>query len=369
MTLTHKKQRYITIRLYLFLVLACLSPSLAEAQFKVGVSVPLSGPVATFGKAIQNGIALAQEDSATKATGSCSYLFEDNKYSATEAVSGFRRLTDSENVNLTYVFGGPTSEAIAPLADRSKSALITDMIDQALAEGRNYVVRYANRREEYTDVLVRHLQKQHVRTIRYLDVENHYIKNFTAGLSESAKGKIDLERAGTVNPDNVNLSEVVPLFLGKKFDALGVFLLPGQISSFLRKSGPFSGQKLIVGTDFFESPEEALAANGAMNGAVYANMVVNGDFRDRYLRKFGNDAAIKFGAEGYDVATLLGELFCKSPGNTARGMDVIKTLMSASPREGMQGFTEFVETKKGDKYFRSPVRVLRIDADKFVPVD
>jgi hypothetical protein len=79
-------------------------------------------------------------------------------------------------------------------------------------------------------------------------------------------------------------------------DALGIFLLPGQVAQFYTELQKQNVNVPSFGSDVFDSVSEIKAAHGAMNGAVLAHHVVTDSFRTSYVEKFGN--AFKWHALG-----------------------------------------------------------------------
>jgi hypothetical protein len=139
-----------------------------------------------------------------------------------------------------------------------------------------------------------------------------------------------------------------------KFDALGLFLLPAQASTLAKNT--HLPRVTLFGGDFMASPVPLHDANGALDGILFPNNVVNEEFIETYAKRFGNEAHIKFAAEGYDVSMLLAELVCSKAMQTSLKPTDVMELMAAAPlRRGAQGDTTFKVTPDGDRYFSAPV--------------
>lgn len=74
----------------LVLVSFFIAPTLVAEPFKVGVIVPLSGPLAEYGMAIVNGITLAKEQYPEKLK-SRDFSIEDSAYKTTQALAAFNK--------------------------------------------------------------------------------------------------------------------------------------------------------------------------------------------------------------------------------------------------------------------------------------
>lgn len=112
------KCRYLLLILLLLLPVASFAEPTRDFPLRVGLVLPLTGVLAEYGQAFQNGVNLALSDSSEVAK-NCTFISEDSKYDSKTAVAAFHKLTSS-NLSVVYNWGGPTSEALAPLADQKK---------------------------------------------------------------------------------------------------------------------------------------------------------------------------------------------------------------------------------------------------------
>lgn len=339
--------------LALLALLAAYMQAASAEVFRVGVIIPLSGPVAEYGTAISNGITLATEVRQALFS-TCEFTVEDSAYKTTQALSAFQKFQSTTKVNVVYVFGGPMGEALAPVAESKRVPLIIDHIDGNAVIGKKYSVRYANSKRELARVLVNSLEQRHVKRVGIVAVDNQYIDALLQGLTEEATGKITVETIARVTPDNADLRYIAPKVRAAKVDAIGLFLFPSQASSLaknLHKPGA-----ILFGSDFLESPTTLVDSNGALEGALYPNNIIDEEFRRQYLKRFGSEAQIKFGAEGYDVAMMLAENLCSQPYSEWRTPEqVMRRIISVPKWRGAQGETEFRMTADGDRYFSAPV--------------
>ena len=89
--------------LALSVALSTSTHAVADQSFKIGLSLPLSGPNAEFGIAAKNGIEFAR---ALNPAGfdKISFSFEDNKYDPKSAISSFHKLVKSDGAKLVFVW-------------------------------------------------------------------------------------------------------------------------------------------------------------------------------------------------------------------------------------------------------------------------
>lgn len=114
-------------------------------------------------------------------------------------------------------------------------------------------------------------------------------------------------------------------------DVLGVYLYPGQISSFYRNLSQLRVLIPTFGTDIFESRAEIRSAGQAMHGALYPNFEIPEWFEDEYRQRFQDDAQISYAYNGYAWAIITAHVF-KSVSGKISSEDLIgrfKTVSSA----------------------------------------
>lgn len=346
-----KVAEYLGVAVFLFLSL--FASRLSAEVLRVGVIIPLTGPAAEYGAAISNGITLAKE-TRPEIFASCEFLVEDSAYKTTQALSALQKLQTMNKVNVVYAFGGPMGEALAPVAESKRLPLIIDHIDGNAVIGKKFSVRYANSKRELARVLVASLEKRQVKRVGIVAVDNQYIDALLQGFAEEAFGKIVLETIARVTPDDGDLRYIAPKARAAKVDAIGLFLFPAQASSLAKNL--HQPKAILFGSDFLESPTTLVDSNGALEGALYPNNVIDEDFLRSYVARFGNEAQIKFGAEGYDVAIMIAENLCSRPhGERQTPEDIMTRITSVRKWRGAQGETEFRMTADGDRYFSAPV--------------
>ncbi len=352
--------------IYSFIALLNLSLVCAQDNpYKVGIMIPLSGVAAEYGVAIKNGVTMALEDHKAEVN-SCEFIYEDTEYNSAKTVTSFHRLADSD-IDLVYAFGGPMSEVLAPLAEAKKIPLMSDGIDPKVAVGKDFVVRNTNTGLEYGGTLAKYLLDKGVKRIAIVKAENQYLNSLVAGFLEGAGGKFEVVDLINVIAENSDFKPVVPKLLRGEYDAIGLFMFPGQSSSLSRLFKGREDKFLFFGSDFMESQQEITASLGVLEGAVYPNNFVSAEFKDRYLAKFNSDSQLKFAGEGYDVISLVINTIC-SKNKKVSSKEAISLIKSVKSRSGVLGETVYTETSDGDKYFKAPVYVMQVSASGFKPV-
>lgn len=345
-------------------LLALAEGAPGAAKLQVGTIVPLTGPLAEYGQAFQNGVALARKDFSAIAR-NCDFIVEDSKYDSKTAVAAFQRLLSSGQVQAVYNWGGPTSDALAPLAERKEVALFVWSADPKVAEGRQHVIRFSNSGADYGKTLADYLIRKGYRSVGIVQTENQYIAAIFDGLRSAAGASLSIETVDTYQPADSDFRATITKLKGRKYDALGIFMLSGQVSNFVKQLTAQQLQLPLFGTDFFESMTEVRESNGGMVGAVFANNEVSPDFRSQYLAAYHNHLQINHAANGYDFARFLCQVI--KPTLSSQSFDeILRAAAAHASFSGKQGEALFVQSAQGDRYFRFPVVIRKITSNEIV---
>lgn len=340
-----------------FLVVHSFGDSRARAR--VGVTLPLTGALAEYGAAVKNGIELAKATLPSEFS-SLEFLYEDNQFDPKLSISGFNKLKNLDKAQVIYSWGEPVLHAIAPLAERSKFPLIAMSVDPAPAIGKKYVIRSINPAEDYVHVLLKYLRSNKLKKILILQAEDPFFESLIASLRANLNASETLEVAYTFSPDVQEFRTPIANLKARSFDVLGVYLFPGQVSSFYRQSKEQNLSTPTFGTDIFESESEIKAANGNMDGAVYPNILVPEGFASKYREVFKNDTQVAYAYNSYEFALAAANVFKSITDWNAE--TILRAFEEVPKRVGVPYV--FQDKQKVGKYFGFPMVVRRIELSK-----
>jgi len=125
------------------LTVTTTSPSAAlepPAIARIGVVLPLSGPVAPIGESLKNGMLMARDELDPEHR--TEFLFDDDSFQPVKAVPAAKRFLDVEKVSGLFLFGTGQGFAINQMAEQAKTPLIVIGIDPKITEGKSYVMRF-----------------------------------------------------------------------------------------------------------------------------------------------------------------------------------------------------------------------------------
>lgn len=350
-----------------FLIFIPLLSALSDEPqtFRIGAILPLSGPAAEYGFAIQNSISLAKQDNP-EAFEHIQFIFEDAQYDTKLAVAAFKKLVEVDRVDLIYTWGVGFCKAIAPLAESAKIPMVGQCIDPTVGTGRNYVIRFMNYTDEYLAATAGYLHGKALNNIGIVAAESAYIEEMLAALKRNLLPGQRVTVVDTRNSQDMDLRSAISRLKGSQFDVIGVFLEAGQVSQFYKQARNQGLTTPTFGTNLFENLSEVAAAGGAMEGAVFTNNEVKKPFHERYMRIYGNESDLAFGAPAYEFAAITADLFGNLP-EKPRGEAVIGAYSSVVSRQGYAaGPYSFQGSKETGKYFKFPLVVKVVRGGGFI---
>ena len=328
--------------------------SLAQEQIKIGVSAPFTGDLAEYGAAVRNGIDLAISEDSSSFKG-LQFVFENNQYEASKAVSAFQKLTNVDAVKIIYNWGEPTLRSIAPIAERAKVPVVAMSLDPGPAMGKTYIIRSINYSEQYAVTLLGYLRIRGFKKIAIINTEDPFLNSMIAGLKKHLSQDESLEVVATVNPEDQDFKSQIARLKTGTFDVVGVYLFTGQVSQFYRQARSLDFKTPTFGTDFFESKTEISQAQGGLDGAFYPNIDVPKNFAADYLKRYGNDAQIAYAYNAYSFAKVSAALL-QSAGNKLAPDEIMKLYQNPPMNLGFR----FADTKDGGRFYDFPIVIKQI---------
>lgn len=146
-----------------------------DKKFQLGFTLPLTGPFAEFGSAVQNALKLAQDDEASLFE-QVHVILEDDQYNAKNALSAFQKLKDVDGAGLILVWGNEPALAVTPVAESSHFPLIAFGQTPAIAAGRQNVLCVLGPANNFGKPIAEYLGKQNVSSIQMILVDNTFYR-------------------------------------------------------------------------------------------------------------------------------------------------------------------------------------------------
>jgi branched-chain amino acid transport system substrate-binding protein len=327
---------------------------------RIGVSVPLTGDLAEYGVAVQRGFELAAAEAGGK---TLEWSYEDNKYDGAQGILAYRRLRDSHKADLLFSWGEAPLHAIAPIAEREGMPTIAMSVDTVPVEGKKWTVLSVNPPSDFISTLYASLKEKSFSRMGFVVSDDPFTRGMYEEFLKAVRPPVATTLVATVTPGERDFKSIALKLARADFDAVGVFLLSGQVSQIYKELGRTKFSAQTFGTDVFESPTEIKAAGARMQGALYANIRVPKEFEARYLARYASNSQIAFAYNAYVVGRWLATDFRAF----SAGADPA-TLLSAVLR-GPQGEPIGIRrSEKGFSYLRFPIAVKKVVGGGFEEV-
>ncbi|MDB5259594.1 MAG: Branched-chain amino acid transport system substrate-binding protein [Candidatus Taylorbacteria bacterium] len=116
----------------------------AKPTIKIGVTLPLTGDVASLGEANKNAIVLASEQLKSRNLKySYEFVFEDDQFKPAIGATAASKLISVDNSDAIISFGSPVGNVVSPIAEQSKILHVNDFAsDPKVANGSYNFVHY-----------------------------------------------------------------------------------------------------------------------------------------------------------------------------------------------------------------------------------
>ena len=327
-----------------------------RAPMKVGVLGGFSGPGASYGNAVRNGIELAREETGAP---HLEFIYEDDQFISSKTMLAFKKLADIDKVDALMVVGSGSTAVIAPLAEEKKIPLLGWASDARTALNRPHVLRtYMSGYAEGVRAGQEAVKRGFARSVVAISTGD-----YAQSVREGILSTLPKERVLSSNeflPEERDYKTLIAKSLHSGADAFYLCLWPGALSSFARQLRELGGHTALYGCETMHVLDEVKSANGALEGAWFIAAKTTPGFHARYMDRFHNDDIISGAAIHYDLTKLLNEL---EPTITDRSK-LVEMLLKSGRHQGAIGTYEFM-AKDGDQHMEIELGVQEVTKDGF----
>ncbi len=344
---------------FLTLNIIFISSVSAEDQYKIGVSLPLTGEGANVGNACKNGITLAREDLPADLKEKITVELQDDGMIPKNTVGVVTRFLNVSKVNALIALTSGCSNAVAPIAESKKTPLIAVATDPQIVKNRTYVFSNWVMPETESKLLSSHIIKQGYKKIAKISAIHDMYIAMNKTMDEELKGKVDYAFSEEVTSDLKDFKPIlIKLKSHKDIDAISVGLWMGQIGIFAKQARELGINLPLLGYEFFEDPDEQKASQGTLVGQYYVNAAdAEESFLKRYNQRFPNTANFS-AANCYDAVTL----FANALKQGKKAEEYLSSLKDFSGALGTYSAT-------GDHRFTVPAAIKVITKDGYQNAD
>jgi branched-chain amino acid transport system substrate-binding protein len=316
-----------------FLFLPLLISSAGAETIKVGAPLPLTGVRADAGAYGRNGLLIAKTEIAQDPARrfKLEFIFEDTQYNGRLAVTAFHKLKEVDHVNYVIgAFGSSEVLAVAPLAEESKTLLITPSAQSdEISHAGDYIFRVNHNTAQeapfFSAFVAKHMRGD---TIHFLVIQTafspSYLKNFKPGILANGR-KIGAEEE--FDPATGDLRPQLTRLKAKNASDILLLSTPTHTALALKEA-----KELGLNARFFgiaaEGPD-ILSAGRAAEGLFYPYSYDSESAEPR-LRRFLENYKVLYGSlpdytapNAYDAAYILSDCLEKVGDNVSLVKDCL----------------------------------------------
>lgn len=342
-------------------------PNSVQAEgvpFKVGASLALTGTFAEYGVSVRNGIQLYLRDHPEYGS-QVQFLFEDDGYDPKLTISAFNKLVDRDHINLFFVWGNEPALALAPVAERKHFPAVVVAQHPKAGAGYKYVIRFTNPAQDYSQAILEYLRKKGFKKFGVVQSEISFFNILLEEFKKNLQSGEELQILDSFPPAEMDFRSSLAKLRTKQFDALGVYLVPPQVSQFFRQAAEQKLSWAAFGATPFESRAVITQALGYMNGAVFSHMRVSEDFRRHYAQSFSDDIQVSYAANAYEFARITCELF-GGLDKVPSAEEILAKYAAVPEGRGVAGHYRFKDSPEFGRYFEFEIAVKRIVDNQIV---
>jgi len=313
---------------------------------RIGVILPLTGPLANVGRDIQDAILLKDEASL--------FHFEDDGFEPRNTVSAVQKLLSDPSIRGIITFGSGTTLAAKPILKRSKlPVLAIAMSDMVVDEGSN-IFRYYLPVKAQAERINLEIKQRGYENVVFVASQQEAMLDFV-GHFKNHFG-IPPDKFIEVIPGDTDLRGVALRIANREPDGICLLLGPPELSSFPQQMRGIGYSGRFFGAAQVGNPDAIEAANGTLEGAWFTtiNDSFASTFHKRFLERFQRDP-IQEAFKGYDAAGLLI--------NAIDTSDPVEALKSVSDYNGLFANNLGFESPNT---FLPPLKVKRVRGNSWV---
>jgi ABC-type branched-subunit amino acid transport system substrate-binding protein len=318
------KEQLVEIRslllIIIFLMAQCGLREAFATPLKVGLTLPLSGSLSSYGEAFRRGVTLFNEEN-TRNSGKVNFVIDDSQYDGKKVASSIRKLVDIDKVDALYVWGVLPSQVAAPIAQQIGVPLVAMTVDP-VSKGRPSVASLQLPIESIRASLLQFIRDKKYKKIGVIGAEVGAVTPLLELLRGDLPGLAYFE---IVQPEASDFRSLVSKIRPHQVDAMIVMVNPEQTLPLARQLVAQKVKAHIIGGDML-SDDTMRGELVRLAGEVsYVYGEVEDEFRQRYLARFGDTSHLYEAAAGYSTS-LFFEQMVESTNFMSRA-DIISSLV------------------------------------------
>ena len=339
----------------LLCVLACLfllHGTASADPYRVGVILPLSGPLGFQGESFRNAMTLACERLCENRI---QLFFEDDAFQVKNALSAYRKLHESDRIQFLMIFGANQGATVSALTERAGIPTVSFSVLPSVVENKKFAVLFFANVPNLMNELVTEVKRRKLSRIAVLSTIQDATLLQKELLLKSGAAEVIFQQEFA--PEDREIRAAASRVAALRPDGVALMTLPPQGSLFAKQLRTAGYTNQIFGTIQLASLSELAASEGALKDA----WVSTGD--DQQANNFLSDMAHRF--PGY-----------KATFESVYGYDAIAVLVQSlkegkDPNDYFHSLKHFagasgVFSADGKNSFTFPARIKYFEADRLV---
>ncbi len=310
--------------------LVLLDTAFSQQQvFKIGLSAPLSGDLASVGQEIIRGLNLASKDFSNDKL-SFQIISEDDQFQRKNASSAAKKLIEIDKVQ-AIISLWDMSEIVAPIAEQHKTPHFAIRWNPHVAEKYNYTMTIESTYRSWIDSLVKLLQYQNIKSVSLILEE---AEGWILG-AERLKKSLETNQIDFVSEiryvrGDLDYRTLVQKSLRKKPEMVLLFSNPPNLEILIKKIKEFKSDQKFGG--YFEILDTPAIADGM---PFVAQLQPEKWFIDKYETAY--KMQIKNRApQSYDIVSLIADAL-KDKKEIPTGQQIVTHISNIKDFPGASG--------------------------------
>jgi branched-chain amino acid transport system substrate-binding protein len=324
-----------------------------------GMFMPLSGAAATMGDDFRKAATLSGDMLPPEVRSRVHLVFEDTQMNPATAVSAYRALATRVKLNAVVVAFAESSNALAPIVNKAEVPFIGCAPTREFFKDRSFAFRHWTDAEHMSPPVVDELLKEGKRVVGLAFSEHPAMTDFAHYFKKYAESRgITFSSVESFLPSETDFKGISARISSKKPDAVVFFLLPPQPSQFAKQYRVIDSRTPFFSFVNTESENEVEAAQGALDGVVYAAPRFIPSFVQDFSARYGGSYPENCSGSFYDIVQILGQAALHGKCAPADLRDFLAGLKSFSGVAGTYGVTD-------DRDFQLSVELRTVKNGKF----
>ncbi len=335
----------------------------AEPKLKVGIALPLTGLAASWGTAYKEGIQLALSDQPQSAE-LLNVIYEDHMYDNKQSLSAVRKLVNIDQVDLLAVWGFTPSDAIAPIAKELKVPVLLSSVNP-VSHNRPNVINLTGPLNLLLHPLIEHVASSGYQKIALISTPVGVLEQGAQDMeTELQKHKVHITKY-SLPPDTTDFKSLIAKLKAAQQEALGLFLLPNQVKSFIEQARDLQFFPKFFGGNTFNDRLVIDLFKQDPNGPVFVDWFTEPEFQKRISNLPAAESHNVEVAQGYFLGSLLLKMAARS-GSASAGAQILDELKSTSEGTSPAGSYRISNATDFGWHVIFPARLYQLSNGKLV---